>query len=697
MISSDIKSLISKLNVLSTQALYEAGGLAVARSHYEVAVEHLLLKSLDLSGSDFAIIIEYFKLDKDNLRSELNRSLEQFSVGNAARPAFSPILLELLEASWVLSSLDLNLNLIRTGSIMAAFLRRPSIYSQGASYAQLNKISKDELEKNFSKILANSSENGPEATSEKGGQIDSSEGGTFVSKYCEDFTQKAKDGKIDQVFGRDEEIRSMIDILARRRKNNPILVGEPGVGKTAVIEGLSARIVQGDVPQILKGVRLVGLDIGLLEAGASVKGEFERRLKGVINEIKSSSEPIILFIDEVHMLVGAGGTQGGSDAANLLKPALARGELKTCAATTWKEYKRYFEKDAALARRFQLVSLDEPTVKTCELILRGSLKYYEQSHKVLVRDEAITAAASMSDRFISGRFLPDKAFDLLDTACARVKVNLAAKPASLEDLERSQAALLREKQAIIREGRTGADIDKARLDEINALIEKQEGDLISLNSDWLKQKQAAQELIEARSIYLDLASSSEPFEKQNSDKPDNPLNQEQGQGQTQRGSQTTASLDEGSAACPSQNLEPDSEPDKAQELLKAKTNFEAAKAAFEMAYQGRGPLMDIEVNAETIAHVVSDWTGIPTGRLAAEEAKTISQLKEKLTERIKGQDAAISAICEVIEASKAGLRDPNAPLGVFMATGPSGVGKTETGLTLAQILFGDEKNVVTIN
>ncbi|MDR2442779.1 MAG: type VI secretion system ATPase TssH [Deltaproteobacteria bacterium] len=640
MISSDLRSLVNKLNGLTTQCLYEASGLAVSRTNYEVAVEHLLLKALDERYSDLSLIATHFKVNTEALRQNLNHSLTNFNSGNTARPTFSPILMDLLEASWVVASVDLGLKAVRTGAIVIAFLRRSSLYAQGGPISELAKISREELEKNFSSITSQSAENAQEIAD----STDSSQaavagaGESFVAKFCENFSQKAALGKIDPVFGRDVEIRSMVNILARRRKNNPILVGEPGVGKTAVIEGLAKRIYEGDVPETLKGVTLLALDMGLLEAGASMKGEFERRLKGVIDEIRSSANPIILFIDEAHMLVGAGGSQGGADAANLLKPVLARGELKTCAATTWKEYKKYFEKDPALARRFQPVTLDEPDVETCVVILRGLKDYYEKSHKVQIRDGALRAAAEMSNRYISGRFLPDKAVDLLDTACAQVKVGLVAKPPLLEDSQRAVAALMREKDGLERDSLSEPTVDSDRVQVIDSEIEALNEKIAELTTSWEKQKEAAQAFIAARSEYL---------------------------------------ASDGSASI-------------------SQAQLEDAKSAYRATATEDG-LIDVEVTAEVVAQVVSDWTGIPVGRIASEQAKMVGELESILTARIKGQEAAIASIVEVIEASKAGLKDPAQPMGVFLLCGPSGVGKTETALVLAESLFGDEKSVVTIN
>ena len=464
----------------------------------------------------------------------------------------------------------------------------------------------------------------------------------FIAKYCQDFTVRAKEGKIDPVFGRDKELRECVDIFARRRKNNPILVGEPGVGKTAVIEGLALRITEGDVPEMLAGVTLLGLDMGALQAGAGMKGEFENRLKGVLNEIKSSEKPIILFIDEAHTLVGAGGQAGGSDAANLLKPALARGELRTCAATTWSEYKKYFEKDPALARRFQLVKLDEPDVTTTALILRGLKANYEAAHKVIIRDDAMDMAAEFADRYISGRFLPDKAIDLLDTACARVKVSLSAKPASLEDKERTIQALEREERGLERDRVNGVDVDEEKYQSIMDAKAKAEEDAAVIKEAWLKEKEAALKVVDLRTALQSI----DPEE-------------------AEKRSESKAQLDE------------------------------ASNALAEI--QDEDPMVSIEVGPDVIAQVVSNWTGVPVGKMLRDEAATVIDLDDRLKERIKGQDQGLSAIAEVIRAAKAGIKNPNSPLGVFLLVGPSGVGKTETGLALADLLFGGERNSVTIN
>lgn len=643
MVTVDLKGLISRLNNFCTNQLQAAAGLCMNRAHYEITFEHIFLKSLEDINSDCSLIIKYFNLDSGRVIKSLEDVLEDLKTGNTGKPVFSPILIELLQEAWLVSSIDMDEKRIRSGTILLAFLNRPTFYASGRYADLLKSINRETLITDFWTITKNSAETKIAEKEPVGAVSEQSKGGDgFIGKFCNDFTKKAKEGKIDPVFGRDNEIRQIIDILARRRKNNPICVGEPGVGKTAVIEGLALRIVEGDVPDVLQKVRLLELDLGLLEAGAGVKGEFENRLKGVINEIKTSEIPIILFIDEAHTLIGAGGSAGGGDAANLLKPALARGELRTVAATTWKEYKKYFEKDPALARRFQPVKLDEPSVESTILILRGIKPGYEISHNVIIRDDAVISAAEMADRYISGRFLPDKAIDLLDTSCARVKINISTRPAVLEDKERSIQALEREKKGIERDKVNGLSINEERYSEIIDKIEKTNAEANILRERWLKEKEAAEKVIEIRKQFLDIS----PDDKEKKD------------------------------------------------LLKNQLDA-ANKSLYEI--QAGEPLIQIEVNPDVVAKVVADWTGIPVGKVLKDEAETIINLYDKLKERIIGQDNALKAVAEVIKAAKAGIKDPEKPLGVFLLVGPSGVGKTETGISLAELIFGSEKNTVTIN
>ena len=672
MIGVDMKGLIDKCDSFCQQALNSAAGMTVHREHYEVCFEHFLLACLEEPRCDVALMLAAAGVDTGSLRAAVNRSLEQFRTGNSGRPVFSPTLQDVMEAGWLVSSVDLGGARLRSGGILLAFVRRPNFYAQGDYTRLLRDVEPDAMLRGFGEVRASSVEeqesalpSGPAADAANAEGKNGPAGEGFIARFCEDITAKADAGKLDPVFGRDQEIRQMVDILARRRKNNPILVGEPGVGKTAVMEGLALRITQGDVPETLRGVTLLGLDMGLLEAGASVKGEFERRLKGVLDEIKASPKSIILFIDEAHLLVGAGNAAGGSDAANLMKPALARGEIRTCAATTWKEYKKYFEKDPALARRFQVVKLDEPSPATTALILRGLRAGYEKSHGVLIRDEAIEAAADFGARYISGRFLPDKAIDLLDTACARVKVSLASRPAPLEDAIRRSQAGQRERAALERDRDEGLPVDEQRLAEIRHNIEEADAEAARLEQAWQEERRLAQALLDARGALNALRAAS--------------------------GNAATApeTANGETATSPADATGPQTE----EEALEA---VRAAREALE-TWQAGKPLINVEVNAETVARVVADWTGIPVGKVAREQAGQMALIGETLARRIKGQDAALAAVTEGIQAGKAGLRGPQQPLGVFLLVGPSGVGKTETGLALADALFGDESSIVTVN
>ncbi len=640
MITVDIKELLARLNQYCTRCLEAAAGLCVSRTHYEVTVEHMLAKLMEESQSDIPIIVRHFEIDPAQLRKRLDQTLEALKTGNAAKPVFSPVLLDWFQEAWLFSSINLGESRIRSGALILALLSRPTQFSTGGFAELVGTISRDSLMASFWDITKGSTETvaGREAGAEEVER--GPEGETALARFCIDFTGKAGAGEIDPVFGRDREIRQMVDILARRRKNNPIVVGEAGVGKTAVVEGLALRVIEGDVPELLQDVSILGLDMGLLQAGAGMKGEFENRLKGVINEVKASEKPIILFIDEAHTLIGSGGAAGMSDAANLLKPALARGELRTIAATTWSEYKKYFEKDAALARRFQLVKLDEPSEETAVLILRGLKEKYEQTHRVVVRDDAIQAAAELSNRYISGRQLPDKAVDLLDTSAARVKVLLSAKPDVIEDKERSIQNLERELAAIERDRSHGLAIDEDRFEAINNDLDAHQNELAKIREKWLKEKEAARSIIDFRQS----------------------LNETAGE----------------------------------EEKKDLGGQIENAAKELETIQQG-SPLVPIEVDPDVVCQVVSDWTGIPLGRVMRDDARNILNLEDNLKQRIKGQDEALGIIAEGIKSAKAGIKDPMQPMGVFLLAGPSGVGKTETGLAIAEILFGGENFMVTIN
>ena len=644
MLTVDIKTLLNRLNPHCTRSLEAAAGLCVSRAQYEVTVEHLLAKLLEEPQSDLPIIFRQFDLDASRVKKAVEQSVEDLRTGNAGKPVFSPVLLEWFQEAWLIASVDLEESRIRSGALLLAFLGRQGQFGTGGYVDLLCSIGREALLAQFGTLVKGSVEHlSPDVKRQMQEAVAPGET-TALGRFCTDFTRKAEGGGIDPVFGRDREIHQMIDILARRRKNNPIVVGEAGVGKTAVVEGLALRVVEGDVPDVLKGVSILGLDMGLLQAGAGVKGEFENRLKSVIDEVKASPKPIILFIDEAHTLIGAGGQAGGSDAANLLKPALARGELRTIAATTWAEYKKYFEKDAALARRFQLVKLDEPSVETAVLILRGLKSKYEEAHGVIVRDDAVVAAAELSSRYLSGRQLPDKAVDLLDTSAARVKILLTAKPDVIEDRERTIQALEREKKALERDRLHGVEIEGNRSGELEVKLKDLNQEVGRLKDRWQKEQEIAGRVIASRKELYDLQVQAGPEERK----------------------------------------------------AELKTRVDAESGELETLQEG-SPMIRIEVDPDIVAKVVSDWTGIPLGKVLREEVRNVSNLEANIGKRIKGQDEALGIIGQVIKSAKAGLTDPRQPLGIFLLVGPSGVGKTETGLAVADLLFGGERFLVTIN
>ncbi|EKB1980707.1 type VI secretion system ATPase TssH [Vibrio parahaemolyticus] len=660
MININLSSLIQRLHPIAKVALEDAAALAVSEKANEVQIEHYLLSLLERPNSDFDVLLSHFDCSENLLRQSVRSTLDTNAKGNGSKPVFSALLIEWLQESWLVSSLDLSETQIRSGALLLTLVSNPLRYGQHGYASILEAVNPDSLKRNFVELTSHSIE-AQVATSEK---TQAREDGSALSKFTTDFTGKARKGEIDPVFCRDQEIRQIVDILARRRKNNPIAVGEPGVGKTAVVEGLALKIVQGDVPDNLKGVELYGLDMGLLQAGASVKGEFEKRLNAVLDEVKNSPTPIILFIDEAHTLVGGGNQAGGSDAANLLKPALARGEVKTIAATTWSEYKKYFEKDPALARRFQLVKLDEPSPEQAALIIRGLRPAYEKSHNVYVRDDAITAAAALSARYISGRQLPDKAIDVLDTACARVNISLNAIPASVETLQQELAAQQRELEALERDAlqQTGDKHSLANIPDLKLAMETTKEELAKQEAQWHKEKEQIQEMIALRSRLHELV-----FGK---------VNEEE------------LVVDEDSE----QDVSPYTEMD--EEAVRI-----AISACQEQldAIRNGNPLVHFEVGPDEVSHVISDWTGIPMGKMLQDEAETTLKLKESLTQSIKGQEYAIDALSEGIQTAKAGLGNPDAPTGVFLLVGPSGVGKTETARAIADQMFGGERFMTTIN
>lgn len=662
MININLSSLIQRLHPIAKVALEDAAALAVSEKANEVQIEHYLLSLLERPNSDFDVLLSHFDCSENLLRQSVRSTLDTNAKGNGSKPVFSALLIEWLQESWLVSSLDLSETQIRSGALLLTLVSNPLRYGQHGYASILEAVNPDSLKRNFAELTSHSIE-AQVATSEK---TQAREDGSALSKFTTDFTGKARKGEIDPVFCRDQEIRQIVDILARRRKNNPIAVGEPGVGKTAVVEGLALKIVQGDVPDNLKGVELYGLDMGLLQAGASVKGEFEKRLNAVLDEVKNSPTPIILFIDEAHTLVGGGNQAGGSDAANLLKPALARGEVKTIAATTWSEYKKYFEKDPALARRFQLVKLDEPSPEQAALIIRGLRPAYEKSHNVYVRDDAITAAAALSARYISGRQLPDKAIDVLDTACARVNISLNAIPASVETLQQELAAQQRELEALERDAlqQTGDKHSLANIPDLKLAMEATKEELAEQEAQWHKEKEQIQEMIALRSRLHELV-----FGETNEEELVAEEDSEQEQDVSPYAEMDEEAVRIAISAC--------------QEQLDAIRNG--------------NPLVHFEVGPDEVSHVISDWTGIPMGKMLQDEAETTLKLKESLTQSIKGQEYAIDALSEGIQTAKAGLGNPDAPTGVFLLVGPSGVGKTETARAIADQMFGGERFMTTIN
>ncbi|MEN5401307.1 type VI secretion system ATPase TssH [Achromobacter xylosoxidans] len=659
--ATPLKTLIGKLNQTCRQAAERAASLCMAQGHYEVDLEHLFLALLEKPASDFSIVARRSGIEASVLEADLNAEIRGFKNGNTRTPVFSPHLPRLFEHAWLIASLDTQTTRIRSGHLLLALLTEPDLAALARRGSRLfESFRLEELKHDFAALTAGSEEAGQSvALGDDAVQGEAATPAAALSKtpaldqYTTNLTERAREGKIDPVIGRDAEIRQMIDILTRRRQNNPILTGEAGVGKTAVVEGLALRIVAGDVPPALAGVALRTLDMGLLQAGASVKGEFENRLKSVIDEVKQSPTPIILFIDEAHTMIGAGGQAGQNDAANLLKPTLARGELRTIAATTWSEYKKYFEKDAALARRFQVVKVEEPSETLAASMLRGMAPLMESHFGVRILDEAIVAAARLSHRYISGRQLPDKAVGVLDTACARVALGRSATPALIDDARHRLARQETERAALRREAAAGA-AQSARLRELDeemAAIRQQLADAearLAQESELVRQIHALREELEAA------GQEPEP--------------------------ETTGKRRAGKAA----------EPTPAQAQL-------AELQQQLRALQGEAPLVPAYVDAQVIAEIVSAWTGIPLGRMVNDEIRTVLELQPLLAERVIGQDHALHAIAQRVRTARAGLEDPNKPKGVFLFVGPSGVGKTETALAVADILYGGERKLVTIN
>jgi len=669
--SLDLKSLIDKLNPLCRRALEEAAGLCVSQTHYNVEIEHLLAKLLELpSGQDTDLrrVLRQYEVDRQLASAQVVESLGRFEHGNSRTPAFSPQLLQLIREAWLASSLQLQAPAVRSGSLMLALLDTEVL--RGVilqSVPALGKIPRDQLRDNARDLFRGSVEDvgtapAPmtpfrpavpkpaaqgSAAGGKEGEEEEDAGPSqtpALDQFTVDLTARARAGEIDPIRGRDAEIRQVIDILSRRRQNNPILTGEAGVGKTAVVEGLALRIAAGDVPPSHKNLSLRLLDLGLLQAGAGVKGEFENRLKSVIEEVKGSPKPIILFIDEAHTMIGAGGAAGQGDAANLLKPALARGELRTIAATTWAEYKKYFEKDPALARRFQVVKVDEPDEARAVDMLRGLVPHLEKHHGVRVLDEAIRDAVSLSHRYITGRQLPDKAISVLDTACARVSLGQNGTPTAVESAARGIQRIEMEMEILKREQASGHSPAKrlARradaTEELGTELARLTAKRAELEDRWQRELKMAQQILKLQAEIEEAPAEAE--------KPRRRLTQ-------------------------------------LREELRG--------------LQGDEPMVPVWVDSRVIAAVVSAWTGIPAGKMMTDEIHAVLSLKDRMAERVVGQPHALDAIARRINTSRAQLDDPGKPVGVFLLVGPSGVGKTESALTLADVLYGGARNLVVVN
>ena len=680
----NLRSLIAKLNDSARLALEASAGFCLSRTHYDVEIEHYLMKLLDSSDGDFAFILKQFGVDKSRLSAELTRSLDKLKSGNARTPALSPSLLKMFTQAWTIGSIDFEATRIRTGFTVLALVSDEELARIVREVSrELQKITADSLKKDFLSIVANSEESlemaAAEAAAPEGGAKRPGAGGKTpnLDQYTVNLTENARQGKVDPVLARDSEIRQVVDILTRRRQNNPILVGEAGVGKTAVVEGFALRIAHGDVPPVLKNVTVRTLDLALLQAGAGVKGEFENRLKGLINEVKASPTPIILFIDEAHTMIGAGGQAGQNDAANLLKPALARGELRTVAATTWSEYKKYFEKDPALARRFQLVKVEEPTEKQCALMLRGTVPTLEKHHKVRILDEGLLAGVKLSHRYLPDRQLPDKAIGVLDTACARLALGQNSTPPPIEDATRTLEDLAVQARILERESAAGAD-HAERLAAIAEKKTKTEAQLAELTGRWEKERDLVNRIREIRS---QLETGSEPV-------PPPPAEA------TPAGAPAPAPAATAAAAVAPAPPAPPAPPPPDPEQLRSQL---AALNDELNAMQGETPLLRVCVDAQIIGEVVSAWTGIPVGKMLKDEIATVLKLEQHLGARVIGQDHALAMISQRVRTARAGLDDPGKPVGVFLLVGPSGVGKTETALALSDLLFGGERNMISIN
>jgi type VI secretion system protein VasG len=670
-------ALFGKLNPLAYKAIEGATVFCKLRGNPYVELQHWLAQILNTPDSDLHRIIRQYEIDASTLTADLTASLDRLPRGATAITDLSPVIENAVERGWVYGSLMFGDRQVRTGYLIIGMLKTPTLRNALLAISkQFDKIKLDDLVDKFGSLLAQSPEAGQGASDTGGAPGEASDAiapaamgkQEALKRFTTDLTEQARSGKMDPIVGRDDEIRQVVDILMRRRQNNPILIGEAGVGKTAVVEGFAQRIARGDVPPSLKEVELRALDVGLLQAGASMKGEFEQRLRSVIDEVQASPKPIILFIDETHTLVGAGGAAGTGDAANLLKPALARGQLRTIGATTFAEYKKHIEKDPALTRRFQSVTVDEPDEPKAILMMRGVASTMEKHHKAQILDEALEAAVKLSHRYIPARQLPDKSVSLLDTACARVAVSLHATPAEVDDCRKRIEALEVEQGIIARETAIGIDTLE-RQTQVAALLGSERERLVGLEKRWQDEKALVDKLLALRARLRD---GGEPVEGTHSKL-------------EQQAAETAAAT----APADKPKLTDAERADALAELKQVQTELHAL--------QGETPLILPTVDYQAVAAVVGDWTGIPVGRMAANEIETVLNLPKLLAQRVIGQDHAMEMIAKRIQTSRAGLDNPSKPIGVFMLAGTSGVGKTETALALAEALYGGEQNLITIN
>ena len=698
------KELVAKLNPTGVRAFKAAADTAKLRGNPYVELVHFVQQLVLSERSDVQMILADAGIDASRLTADMTRAIDKLPYGATSVEEFSDHIFHAIQEGWNLATLEFGVEEVRSAHILLACLKTPVLEGLVSKIsAEFDKIDADGVISRFADVTEGSLEAGspPAAATAETPMKRGPGGDSALAKYATDLTQRARDGKIDPVVGRDPEIRQIVDILMRRRQNNPILTGEAGVGKTAVVEGFALRIAQGDVPPTLQNVSVRMLDVGLMQAGASVKGEFEKRLKAVIDEVQASEVPIILFIDEAHTLIGAGGAAGTGDAANLLKPALARGELRTIAATTWAEYKQHIEKDPALTRRFQVVKIDEPSEAVAVLMLRGVAGVLEQHHKVQILDEAIEAAVSLSHRYIPARQLPDKAVSLLDTACARVAVSQHATPAEVEDILRRRQALEVEQGIIGREAAIGIDVAD-RQARVDTGLAETETTLAAAQARWDREKALVAEILDLRAklrgegVPLDEAAAEETAaETENADAAVKAPEKKADDGKAAEAKPQKA---KGSKA-------KGSKADVKAEAISAEPADEAAADLARLrelmvelaAAQGETPLILPSVDRNAVAAVVQDWTGIPTGRMLSSQTEKALKLAATLSERVVGQDHAMEMIAKRVQTSRAGLGAPEKPVGVFLLCGPSGVGKTETALALAETLYGGEQNLISIN